>query len=143
MNNVFAFVLAIVLGIASADIPATQTDMEYVFGPLEIVDSLDEDEEIVEPYVYIEVAEPDGTIYFGDTITLRCVLVGLNPAKFVVTWQYCTDIELEDYVDIDCHDFVYSFVASYENVGYYYRVVVKPINIFDARDFGGFSMYTQ
>ena len=124
MNKLISVVLAIFLTAAIAEIPATQTDIDYDFGPLEIVDDIDEDEQSVEPYVYIEVLTRSPVVTIGDEITMMCVVVGLDDIDYKIQWQYCKDIDLEDYQNIDCNDPEYTFTTTYENVGYYYRVVV-------------------
>ena len=124
MNKIVSVLLAIILSAASADIPATHTDLDYDFGPLEIVDDLDQDDESDEPYVYIEIVNPPDILRIGDQITMRCVVVGLKDTEYNIQWQYCRDLDLEEYQDIDCREPEYTFTASYENIGYYYRVIV-------------------
>jgi len=143
VNNVLAVLLALIIGIASADMPATPTDLDYIFGPLEIVDALDEDEAEEEPYVYIEIDNPYKPIYIGDEVTLRCVMVGLVPEECDIRWEYCTDIDAEDYVDLDWHEVEYTFVTSYENVGYYYRVVVTHPKLFKNKHIGKVLLYPK
>lgn len=125
MNSVLAFLTAFLVSVSFAETPATTTDLDYVFGPLEIVDIADEDDEEEEPFVYIEVLEPEREIHFGDEVTLVCMVYGLDDVEYEINWQYCTDIEIGDYHDLGCHDDVYVFTATYDNVGYYYRVVIS------------------
>lgn len=125
MSKVIAVLTAVILGVAVAEVPATQTDMDYIFGPLEIVDGTEDEISEPEPYVYIEVADPNRQIYYGDDVTLRCIIVGLENREYTIQWQYCADIDNPEYLDIDWHDNEYTFTATYDNVGYYYRVVVS------------------
>lgn len=126
MDKILAILAAIILSASIAEPAATPTDLEYVFGPLEVVDWTEEEEEYVEPYAYIEIVNPKPTIYFGDRVTLLCVVVGMEHVDYTIQWQYCEDIETGDYHNIDCHDQEYTFEATMDNVGYYYRVIVKP-----------------
>lgn len=125
MNKVIAVLTAVILGVAAAETPATPTDIDYIFGPLEIVDGLEDEIKEPEPYVYIEVADPNRQIYYGDDVTLRCVVIGLDHRNYGIQWQYCIDIDNPEYLNIDCHEREYTFTATYDNVGYYYRVVVS------------------
>lgn len=126
MDKILSILAAIVLSVSIAEPAATPTDIEYVFGPLEVVDWTEEEEESIEPYAYIEIVNPRPTIYFGDRVTLLCVVVGMDHVDYTIRWQYCEDISVGDYHDIDCHDREYTFEATMDNVGYYYRVVVCP-----------------
>ena len=122
LNKAIAFIVTLVIGISIAESPATPTDLDYIFGPLEIVADIEDGETEPEPYVYIEIVEPHGIIHIGDEIVLKCVVVGLDGQEYRIQWQYSEDLEEEHYQDLDCTEEKYRFIATYENVGYYYRV---------------------
>lgn len=132
MNKVLSLFLAVMFGLSMADMPATPTDLEYILGPLEILDGTEEDEDASEPYVYIEILNPERQIYIGDEVTMVCVVIGLRRGEYDIQWQYTDDLDTGEFIDIDCHEHEYTFVADYDNVGYYYRVVV-----YRKDDFGG------
>lgn len=123
MNDILKYILALFVGVAVAIAPATPTDLDYVVGPLEIADGTEDDEEYVDPYVYIEFAEPHKPIHIGDEITLRCIVVGLDNKPYTIDWEYSEDDQ--GYFDLDWHEPEYTFVVTYDNAGYYYRVVVR------------------
>ena len=125
VSKIVAFITALIFGVSLASPVATPTDIDYVLGPLEIVDGSEEEADEIEPYVYIEIVNPNRTIYFGDEVTMRCIVVGLDGMDYSVQWQYSTEALGEDYQDIDCTEEEYTFVADYSNVGYYYRVRVS------------------
>ena len=125
MDKIISFIAAILLGASLASPVATPTDIDYVLGPLEIVDGSEEENETQEPYVYIEIVSPNRTIYFGDEVTMRCIVIGLDGRDYNVQWQYSTDSNSELYHDIDCNEEEYTFIADRSNVRYYYRVIVS------------------
>ena len=122
ISKVIAYIAALIMGVSFADIPATQTDLDYIFGPLEVVADIEDEDTEPEPYVYIEIADPIGVIHIGEEVVLRCVIVGMDNQDYTIQWQYSDDFDSEQYFDIDCNDTEYRFIATYENVGYYYRV---------------------
>lgn len=125
LNKALTFVAVLLLGvsIAEAPAPATPTDLDYIMGPLEMVDGTESDDESFSPYVYIEFEDLKTPITLGDELTMRCVIVGYDPAQCIIQWQYSTELDGE-YQDIDCHEERYTFKTNRENIGYYYRVMV-------------------
>ena len=88
------------------------------------MDGTEEDEVEEKPYVYIEIVSPKNVVTLGENIIMRCVIVGKDPALCHIQWQYCADLENDEYHNIDCNDETYVFQSTRENIGYYYRVVV-------------------
>ena len=128
MNKIIAIIMAIMVGVSLAEIAELPLDLEYIIGPIEVVDGTEEEEEEPEPYVYIEIVGPSKAIRYGDEVSLLCVVVGLDHTDYRIQWQYCEDINKAEYHDLNCHDHIYTFVADHRNVGYYYRVVIYPID---------------
>lgn len=125
VNKVIAFIVTLAIGLSIAEpIPATPTDLDYIMGPLDIIDGTEEEEEEPQPYVYIEIVDTHRTIRIGDTVTLRCVVVGLDNVKYRIQWQYSEESDIGEFVDIECNEPEYVFQATNKNVGYYYRVVI-------------------
>ena len=125
VNKVIAFIVTLAIGLSIAEpIPATITDLDYIMGPLDIIDGTEEEEEAPQPYVYIEIADPVRAIRIGDIVTLRCVVVGLDNVEYRIQWQYSEESDIGEFVDIECNEPEYVFQATNKNVGYYYRVVI-------------------
>lgn len=125
VNKAIAFIITLVIGLSIAEpIPATITDLDYIMGPLDIIDGTEEEEETPQPYVYIEIVDPVRAIRIGDTVTLRCVVVGLDDVEYVIQWQYSKESDIGEFIDIECNEPEYVFLATNKNVGYYYRVVI-------------------
>lgn len=122
ISKAISYIIAFVMGVSFADVSASQTDLDYIFGPLEVVADIEDEYTEPEPYVYIEIADPTGVIYIGEEVVLRCVVVGMDKQDYTIQWQYSDDFDSEQYFDIDCHETEYRFIATHENVGYYYRV---------------------
>lgn len=139
MNKIMAILAALVFSVSLADPIATQTDLDYVLGPIEMIDGTETEEVSIEPYVYVEIIHSKATIHYGDEITMACVVVGLDNIDYLIQWQYCEDIDTGEYNDIDCHDATYTFTATPENIGYYYRVVIYQIK--DEGSAGNGSLY--
>ena len=125
INKAIAFIVTLVIGLSIAEqIPATITDLDYIMGPLDIIDGTEEEEEVPQPYVYIEIVDASKAIRIGDTVTLRCVVVGLDDVNYRIQWQYSEESDIGEFIDIECNEPEYTFQATNKNVGYYYRVVV-------------------
>jgi len=71
--------------------------------------------------VYIEMLTPIEELEYGQPVELECIVDGIDDPD-VVQWQYKDDES--DWIDIDCHELVYSFILDEVNSQYYYRVVV-------------------
>lgn len=115
MNKLLAVITALFLGIASAENYVAGSD---VFGPIAA-------EQNIEPKIEISIASPYGKIHFGDEVTLMCSVEGMDGVDYTIDWQYCTCSERSDFINLNCHELLYTFVITRENVDYCYRVVIS------------------
>lgn len=108
MNRIISMLLAIFIGIAAAaPAPATPTDFPMDDGSVSVC---------------VELDTPMEEIQYGNTITLRCVVDGMEEPYFI-QWQ-CSE-DKEEWVDVPCHTDLYEFVLTEETAGIYYRVIVS------------------
>ena len=105
MKVLISILLSIILSLAVAE-PATPTDI------------FPEEPSVS---VAIELDTPVSELRIGETVTLRCVVEGLDNPYFI-QWQYSKD--KEGWFDIPCYDELYEFILTEENGKLYYRVCV-------------------
>lgn len=108
MKVIMALLMTLVLSFATAS-PATQTDLAPAISVRIVIDT------------------PGNAIAYGEVIELRCVVNGVEDG-YTIQWQYSAD--LKEWIDIDCHDDVYSYTLMPDNADYYYRVVITYNSIF-------------
>jgi len=132
LKRIAAFLLALLLifnpmcmrPAYAAEDPATPTNLYEE----ELVEFDDDDwGEIVpgmfERKVYIEMEQ--NAVYYGDEVRLIAILVDFQPEDTpTFEWQYSIDCETWETIENENHQ-TYTFVITKENVGLYYRVVVR------------------
>ena len=115
MGKFLSIISAVFIGIAVAETPIVESN---IFGPIDA-------ESRIDPKIEISIVSPDGIIYFGDEVTLACLVDGMEGMDYTLDWQYCVNEEDGDFIDLDCHEPLYTFVITRENVHYCYRVVIS------------------
>ena len=105
VNKIIAAIVAAILSFAAAE-PATPTDVNANYAGVSVC---------------VEMDTPITEIQYGNVITLRCVVTGVEK-PYRVQWQHSRDKTVWE--DILCEEEVYEFVLAEDNAGTYYRVVI-------------------